>query len=433
LDLQLGASCGFKKMTSGVALETSRAGPQNRGEISENGYWDSNSHGTRKHQVPKIMGEEVKKRSLTKKRHHNPISTPLFSKKSRTCVQRTHSPPKSLPESLSSPAGNSYVEEITPSIQGIKEVALHLLKSQSNGKSHFLLALPTECTYEICSLVSWSKKESLSESGTSFREEQLKKRKSKKSCKSLIQSAVFWFYLHAFCSLVSCFEVKAASSSSSVHVYLQHHNIKEMDRILEFPKKAFATKQNPEVCSAFNESRVLFQRLADQFWPGPVHLYLPPQSFAPDGLMQRSFRDKRYIGFRCPSHPLTVKVLKQIHQEANEPVVLVGSPIHYKDSKVLKATDVSEKYSQTPTCSDAQLQILQGEERREIFSVPTCQFQEEWLECWIVPDKRTIVLKGKSSRDVLPQLKQMLRSTTAKNRVIQSVLQHWKVADQRKK
>jgi hypothetical protein len=219
-----------------------------------------------------------------------------------------------------------------------------------------------------------------------------------------------------------------------MHVYLLHNNIKQMDKLLDFPKKAYATQQNPGVCSAFNESRILFQRLADQFWPGPVILYLSPQSFAPSALLQESSysTDKEYIGFRCPSHPLTVRVLKQVHQEAKEPVVLVGSPIYHEDSKLLKAKDVFGKYfSQNE--KDSAIQILQGEERREIFAVPTCQFQEDWLECWIVPEKRSIYLKGKSKRDVAGQIKQMLQSSSTKNRVVRSVLQHWEVIDERKK
>lgn len=228
--------------------------------------------------------------------------------------------------------------------------------------------------------------------------------------------------------------VKIVSSTPSVHVYLQHHNIKQIDQLLDFPKKAYATKQNPKVCSAFNEARLVFQKLADQFWPGPVHLYLPPQSFAPDGLIQTKFHKFKFLCFRCPSHPLAVKVLKQVHQEAHEQAVLVGSPITLQGTKLLRAKDVASKFIQSPELhSDCRVEILHGEERREIFAVPTCQFRDEWLECWIVPEKRTIVLRGKSNRDVTPQLKEVLRSTTGKNRIICSVLQHWKVADHREK
>ncbi len=208
-----------------------------------------------------------------------------------------------------------------------------------------------------------------------------------------------------------------------------------MEEILKFPKKTYATKQNPKTCYAFNESRLLFQKLADQFWPGPVHIYLPPESFAPNGLIQMNFSKRRFIGFRCPSHPLAVRVLKQVNQKAGEPVILVGAPIVRDGENMLTARDVASKLLQNPATlrSDSIIEILHGEERREIFTVPTCQFKDEWLECWLVPEKRLIVLRGKSKRDVMPQLREVLRSTTESNRIVCSVLQHWKVADHREK
>lgn len=128
-----------------------------------------------------------------------------------------------------------------------------------------------------------------------------------------------------------------------------------------------------------------------------------------------------------------MKVLKQVHQDASEPAVLVGSPIAHDMAALLRANDVTCKLAESETLNlDAKVEVLHGEERREIFTVPTCQFRDDWLECWIVPEKRTIVPKGKvgtGSRDVLPQLKEVLRNNTDKNRIISSVLQHWKVAD----
>ena len=204
-----------------------------------------------------------------------------------------------------------------------------------------------------------------------------------------------------------------------------------MDKLLEFPKRSYATKQNPEVCSTFNEMRIVFQRLADQFWPGPVILHISPQSFAPSGLLRKAFNEKSYIGFRCPSHPLTVKVMKQVQQESDKPVVLVSSPVASRSVKLLKARDVNEKFSQTPPADNCSIQVLQGEERREIFAVPTCQFQDEWLECWIVAEKRAVVVRGKSKRDVVGLIKQTLRNSNTKDRVKRSVLQYWRVVDYR--
>lgn len=226
--------------------------------------------------------------------------------------------------------------------------------------------------------------------------------------------------------------MKAASSSSTIHVYLQHDNVQQIDRLLEFPKKIYALKQNPGARSSFNESQTIFRMLADQFWPGPALLYLSPQSYAPRNLVKKSCLEKGFVGFRCPSHPLTMKTLKQFNREAKEHFVLVGSPVQSMNSKLLTAKDVNEKYSDCFAMDDTSIQILQGEERKEIFAVPTCQFEEEWLECWIMAKERTIMLRGKSQRDVLGLIKQMLRNCKSKNRIKRSVLQHWRVLDERK-
>lgn len=266
----------------------------------------------------------------------------------------------------------------------------------------------------------------------------------------------------SFSLLVQLASSPSPANKSPIHVYLPHNDIGQLDHILEFPRKGYALKENPKACSAFHEGRLIFQRLADKFWPGPVLIYLATQSSVPTPLLQKqeSLSSNNYIGFRCPSHPLTVKVVRQIrirhhHQLAEKPLVMVGSCIAKQEEPdeifgqplLYEAKDVAQQFAQMPTtttaCADemeqpqqqpsqSSIQILHGEEKREIFSVPTCQFQDEWLECWIVQETRTVVLKGKSQR-MLPELQHLLRAAPTKNRVIQSVLCRWKVVDQREK
>jgi hypothetical protein len=167
-------------MTSGVALATSITEQQNSrgGGSSSNAesspcYWESSSGGeSNQTSVPRLVSEKMKE--ITRKRPPALISTPVF-KKIRTSVQRTHSP-KTLPSPLSSPVLTAHVQTITPTVRGIQEVARHLLKT-TGETPYSLLALPTECTYEACSVVSWSKAESLTEAATAFRINQLDKRK----------------------------------------------------------------------------------------------------------------------------------------------------------------------------------------------------------------------------------------------------------------
>lgn len=241
-----------------------------------------------------------------------------------------------------------------------------------------------------------------------------------------------------------------ASSRSSVHVYMTHQNIRHLDKVLFFPKKTYAVRQNPNDVAKFNETRIIFQRLADIFWPGAVILYLQPESFVPHGLVHssatapirsnksNSTSDKndtgnrqQYIGFRCPSHPLTVKILKQVQQECSDHVVLVGSVAQEEGSSMFKAKEVAHSFSKNLSQLNSRIQVLNGEERREIFAVPTCEFQDAWLECWIDSKTRTVTLKNKSKAAVGRNIKgdRILRETNTKNRVIRSILHYWKVVD----
>ena len=320
---------------------------------------------------------------------------------------------------------------------------------------------------------------------------------------------------------------------SSLHICLPHDNIRLIDRLFDFPKRAYAVKQNPQGgCYTLNETRIVFQRLADHFWPGPVMIYLAVpnekgdntklfQQHVPNALLHDApvvgdaekkeapnaentvdnDIQPRYVGFRCPSHPLSVKVLRHVHQATRSssssasPVkgsvpasssssnrkVLIASPVsasspigagasmapssshnHHKKKGhqkkacqlALQAKDVAhqmatqfQKQSSSEPTSMPRVQILHGEEKREMFSVPTCQFQDEWLECWIVQSTRTLLIRGKSRRQI-PSLSTLLRikdssapsamtsppaspRSSHNSRVVRSVLGQWKIVDQR--
>lgn len=257
--------------------------------------------------------------------------------------------------------------------------------------------------------------------------------------------------------------MKNAASNEVLHVYVPHQNIQLLDKLLDFPKKKYALKRCPNDIANFNESRVIFQRLADLFWPGACIIYLSPESHTPSGLVQNQVVHgnsgqtglKQYIGFRCPSHPLTVRVQKQLQQSSTHcPLVLVGSSVReglaigetiegtiegyssssdssvsLTSSPLLKAKDVIRKFGESISTLDSTVRVLQGEERKEIFAVPTCQFEDVVLECWIDATARQITLKGRSKRAV--HAKHVLTPSNTKNIVLRSVLQHWKVVDER--
>jgi hypothetical protein len=166
-------------MTSAVALATSSKEQPLPKEPSDDGWTSGQS-----------SSDELTSTCTAsfKKRPPSAISTlPPLKKIKRTsvAVQRTHSP-KTVPSPLASPVRSSvrfHLEKITPTIRGIKEVARHLKQQRDDSstlsttptisKPHPLLALPTECSYELLTLIDWSKKETPTEESLSFRTDRL--------------------------------------------------------------------------------------------------------------------------------------------------------------------------------------------------------------------------------------------------------------------
>ncbi len=124
--------------------------------------------------------------------------TPLpHSKKRQVGIISTSNPPakvmksstegvrsmKAMSPAHSSPVWLNRLKKVTPTVLGMKEVAQHLLRTKSRNAgsrdaSHSILALPTECTYEACTLIPWKKDETISDEDDALREEQLDRRKS---------------------------------------------------------------------------------------------------------------------------------------------------------------------------------------------------------------------------------------------------------------
>ena len=169
-----------ESMTSAVALATSsKEQPQPLPKEPSDGGWTSGQSSS---------DELTSTRTASfKKRPPAAISTlPPLKKIKRTsvAVQRTHSP-KTVPSPLASSVGSSdrfHLEKITPSVPGIEEMARHLKQQQQESstlstptisKPHPLLALPTECSYELLTLIDWNKKETPSGESLSFRMDRL--------------------------------------------------------------------------------------------------------------------------------------------------------------------------------------------------------------------------------------------------------------------
>jgi len=179
-------------MTSASALDD---GPSAVSKIS-NSRQDLNGESGEDQAEPSTMADDNSKRSQILKKRQLP-GVPASSllettagktlsshgKKIRTAVTRTHSPRPVTP-AVAAPVWLKRVQKVTPTVAGIENAAKHLFRTKARASTlptrcdaHSVLALPTECTYEACTLLSWAKDEKITGEESSMREDQLERRK----------------------------------------------------------------------------------------------------------------------------------------------------------------------------------------------------------------------------------------------------------------
>ena len=215
----------------------------------------------------------------------------------------------------------------------------------------------------------------------------------------------------------------------------------ERIRILPFTQKPYAIKETDGKATAqvvFSEQKEVVSRLAKKFWPGPLTVYLRTDDKC--SLPSQSADGMTYVGVSNPSHPLTNRLLKEA---ASEERVVVAIPSLRSAQYMTKAADVCSHYA-SQFCTDKDkhaIHVLNGEDKRELFSVPTCQYEKPCnYSLWIDDSCRTVYIRGiqddtLTARHVLrailsaaPTQDERLKN---RNRVITAVLRKWKVVDRR--
>lgn len=327
---------------------------------------------------------------------------------------------------------------IQPSLTGVQqEVPRRLLADET-------VAVPTECTYEACFRLAYktpSTDDDVRGSvGSPFQvlEPVNAKARLRNNNGSL---AVPHIYVPA--SLESPFLNKH---------FLQprHYALRQGDKAAQ-------------ICS-FSETHQVLRRLAAKLWPGPciVHLSVAAgQAAAPDLLHYR--HHQAYIALRSPCHPLAVKVCQEYERcedqntEAHNKntsiaTVLVGRPLVGDTCEFVTTAGTAG------TCGTRVDSVLNGEERREIFAVPTCEYKRPWpIQIWINSNERHIAIVHSSTTStttaaadttlVLCNAATVLKSIQSracgtstrskktpkalfKERMVQAVLHKWKVVDE---
>jgi hypothetical protein len=209
-------------------------------------------------------------------------------------------------------------------------------------------------------------------------------------------------------------------------------------RARRFAVRDKGTGKVAQVCS-FSETHQVLQRLSTKLWPGPVLIYVAldvESTVSP--LLQTVRGNVPFVALRSPCHPLAVKVCQEYercvdqHRDGDSTnndlsAVLVGLPLLSSSSNgsssneyVTLANSVGDSaVASTVDC------VLDGEERREIFAVPTCEHGRPWpVSLWINGRDRQVTIldnSSASSSDNLPGLPNLSQPALNVEGVLQTV------------
>mmetsp|Transcript_18979 Transcript_18979/g.28141 ORF Transcript_18979/g.28141 Transcript_18979/m.28141 type:complete len:363 (+) Transcript_18979:41-1129(+) len=343
----------------------------------------------------------------TKKRPAKIIVGPA-AKKRRGLVSRTHSP-RSESSPLSSVYTNKSVEappdqyslqvrKISPTLQGVTEAARLL-----GGGS--IVVIPTESVYMAC---------------TSF-------------CPLDISSQRSLRLLREHCSY----------ATRQSPTFLVKNPVSSLNRLVRLLPKPYAIQEKDgkaTLPAVFSELQEIVSRLGRKFWPGPLIMHVKTdRGFLPT----RHAEGDSYISISNPSHPLTNRMLTGASSLGR---ILATFPSLRKNDYMTNASEVCSYYSSKLPSENTTIHVLNGEDKRELFSVPTCQCKPLSGSLWIDDTSRTIFIRGsKANEDTdifnVNCVKRAVRCLSPsptederlknRNRVITAVLCKWKVSDQR--
>jgi hypothetical protein len=268
----------------------------------------------------------------------------------------------------------------------------------------------------------------------------------------------------------------------------------------QFPKRPYALSSKQDnfvtVVHRWNESMHLLRKLAARLWPGPVVLHVAVPQPEPWTIPRGGVH---YLTLRCPCHPLAVRVGQECrrrlsitennnnnNKEEEEEVLLLGIPLvlgttTFTCTNATANEDANSHATSTESTTTTSLPpqsymttaehvvkakqadaVLNGEDRREIFAVPTCEHGQPWpVSIWINGPNRVVTIRTNKSTNlgafssttttcttILPSQQQqvlpitltavgikhalfkMPAAKTPKERVILSVLSKWKVVEE---
>jgi tRNA A37 threonylcarbamoyladenosine synthetase subunit TsaC/SUA5/YrdC len=310
-----------------------------------------------------------------------------------------------------------------------------------------VVVLPTETVYMACTLLSLESDEAAPQRPSNKRKSSLFlfPVKNYESVSRIMTSFV--------ASLISFFTVRIICPDHhdrEAPTLLMQRPLAMLDRLMPFAQKPYAIQEKDGKASApvvFSEHREVLIRLAKKFWPGPMAMYMRTDS---ESLPIQSVGGKTYVGVSNPSHPLTNRLLNEASSNSR---IVVGKPafransctINKKNPYMTKAAEVCSYYASQFLTEKHTVHVLNGEDKREPFAVPTCQYGTPCsYSLWIDETCRTVYIRGKQEDPSVLQEGSILRAigsisssptederTKNRLRVTTAVLRRWKVVDER--
>lgn len=358
---------------------------------------------------------------------------------------------------------------IQPTVSGIQEVATKL----SEGK---FVAVPTECTYEVVAQLDWQESSSWSERMQLLYS--LEPDREPPSNSVEVNNKNTPGGDDELFSPISTdsngnsdngrnYVMSSGFKATAPHIYVHQYSLDGLFWRKCLPKRPYAVRNKEgEVLAAhaFNETQQVLRLLASKIWPGPVLIYVAVERLVPGLTVTR--HGKHFLGLRSLCHPLMVKV----HQEyqTSQQVPLQSKESNSNDIVEPLSPSYGNRCPRSPGSSSRSTKdvallvglalqddrasyvtkaaqvgpdkvVLNGEDTREIFAVPPCEYGKPCPHSlWLDSSRRLVILSNPggtaathfSSHHLLQVLRNRKPPKTDKDRVIQAVLNKWNVIEE---
>ncbi|GMI42622.1 hypothetical protein TrCOL_g4588 [Triparma columacea] len=162
-----------------------------------------------------------------------------------------------------------------------------------------------------------------------------------------------------------------------------------------------------------SEGRAVFERLTEVFWPGALTIVAKAKKHIP----LKVSAGTGFVGVRCPSHPLAQRILAACGVPVAAP-----SANRFGHVSPTKAAHVMNDLGMSD------IAVMNGEDKRELFAVPTCEIGIESTVVKINDETREVIVlrRGAITQRELEEVMKGVSGRGQGEGVFQKVIE-WKV------